>query len=141
MNWEHDRKGVMNSPELVQSLEVATPPDFPGGMEGIWSPEHLYVASVNSCLMTTFLSVAENSKLRFSGFRSKAVGTLERKNDTFIISTIQICPEVTVARKRDLKKAYRILEKAESACLISNSIKSEIVMQPEVKVQEMAYES
>jgi len=41
LNWESDRKGLMSSPVLNSNIEVATPPEFPKGMEGIWSPEHL----------------------------------------------------------------------------------------------------
>ena len=66
VNWQADRKGVMSSPVLNTAIEVATPPQFPKGMEGIWSPEHLFVAAINSCLMTTFLSIAENSNLEFT---------------------------------------------------------------------------
>jgi len=54
------------SSELDESLDVATPPQFPKGIERVWSPEHLFTAAVNSCLMTTFLSIAENSKLEFN---------------------------------------------------------------------------
>ncbi len=56
-------KDWFSSPVLNTKIEVATPPEFPKGIAGIWSPEHLLVAAVSSCLMTTFLAVAENSKL------------------------------------------------------------------------------
>ena len=68
LNWIADRRGIMSSPELNESFEVATPPQFPKGMEGIWSPEHLLTAAVSSCFMTTFLAIAENSKLAFDQF-------------------------------------------------------------------------
>lgn len=77
--WQEGRMGIMNlaeinnpTPTTQGSLQVATPPPFNGGVEGIWSPEHLYTAAVGSCLMTTFLAIAENSKLSFSGFACKA---------------------------------------------------------------------
>lgn len=57
---------------------MTTPPQFPEGMEGYWSPEHLLVATVNSCLMTTFLSIAEFSKINFSGFHSRRTGKLDK---------------------------------------------------------------
>jgi organic hydroperoxide reductase OsmC/OhrA len=66
LSWTENRKGIVSSPVLEKTTEVATPPEFPKGMEGIWSPEHLFVAAIESCLMTTFLSVAENSKLEFT---------------------------------------------------------------------------
>lgn len=70
ISWTQDRMGLLSSPELNNSekpnnnyIEVATPPQFPKGIPGIWSPEHLFTAAVSSCLMTTFLSIAENSNL------------------------------------------------------------------------------
>lgn len=54
INWEHSRKGLLCSPELNKEkgvcIEVATPPEFPRGMAGIWSPEHLFVAAVTGKL-------------------------------------------------------------------------------------------
>ena len=60
VEWNEARKGTMSSSVLTDKIEVATPPQFPNGMNNIWSPEHLLVAAVNSCLMTTFLAIAEN---------------------------------------------------------------------------------
>lgn len=65
LKWVADRKGIISSPELQLAFDVATPPQFPKGMENIWSPEHLLTAAVVSCFMTTFLAIAENSKLEF----------------------------------------------------------------------------
>ena len=68
LSWSTDRKGILTSSELDQEIAVATPPQFPKGMPNIWSPEHLFTASVSSCFMTTFLSIAENSRLEFEAF-------------------------------------------------------------------------
>ena len=38
----------------------------------------LFVASVNSRFMTTFLAIAENSKLDFVSFKADAKGKLEK---------------------------------------------------------------
>lgn len=138
VNWSKDRKGVMCSPELNREanicLEVATPPEFPKGMPGIWSPEHLFTASVSSCLMTTFLAIAENSKLEFSTFSCKSKGTLERVEGKFVMSEILLEPLVTISDEKDREKTERILQKSEAACLISNSIKSKITMVPTILV-------
>ena len=90
VNWQADRKGVMSSPVLNTKIEVVTPPQFPKGIEGIWSPEHLFVAAINSCLMTTFLSIAENSKLEFVSFDSKALGKLEMVDGKYIMSEVTL---------------------------------------------------
>lgn len=133
LNWESERKGLMSSPALHDSIEVATPPEFPKGMPGIWSPEHLLVAAVNSCLMTTFLAIAENSNFEFINFESVANGKLEKVDGMFMISEIVLSPVLTISRDKDQEKAIRILQKSEAACLISHSIKSAILFQPEIR--------
>jgi peroxiredoxin-like protein len=134
ITWDKDRIGTMKSSVLDTTWEVATPPEFPKGVPNIWSPEHLFVGAVNSCLMTTFLAIAENSKLDFVSFNSEANGKLDQVDGKFIISEITLIPLVIVKQELDIEKALRILEKAERACLISNSIKSTILFQPKVEV-------
>lgn len=138
INWNQERKGIMCSPELNGNanscIEVATPPQFPKGIPGIWSPEHLFTASISSCLMTTFLAIAENSKLEFSNFSCKSKGKLEQVEGKYFMTEIILEPTVTIASEKDREKALRVLQKSESACLISNSVKSKITMNPTIKL-------
>lgn len=138
LTWNEDRKGTMRSDVLNSSIEVATPPEFPKGMQGIWSPEHLFVAAINSCLMTTFLAIAENSRLVYSNFESKAIGKLELIDGKYIMSEVVLKPVVIISNEDDREKALRVLHKSEAACLISNSVKSKITLEPEVKVEVFA---
>ncbi len=133
VTWTEGRKGILSEPTL-HNIEVATPPEFPKGVPNIWSPEHLFVASVNICLMTTFLAIAENSKLEFSGFKCNAKGKLEKVENGFMITEIELYPEVNVNAEKDLERAERIVQKAEQHCLISNSIKSEIKLFPKINL-------
>lgn len=137
--WSKDRKGIMCSPELNPTpgggcLEVATPPEFPKGIPGIWSPEHLFTAAVSSCLMTTFLAIAENSKLEFTAFQCQSKGTLDQVDGKFQMTEVTLLPTVTVAHEKDRERAERVLTKAEAACLISNSIRSKVTMIPTIVV-------
>ena len=138
LTWNTDRKGTMRSDVLNSSIEVATPPEFPKGMQGIWSPEHLFVAAINSCLMTTFLAVAENSRLVYNNFESKAIGKLELVDGKYIMSEVVLKPVVILSNEDDREKALKVLHKSEAACLISNSVKSKIILEPEVKVEAFA---
>jgi organic hydroperoxide reductase OsmC/OhrA len=98
VDWVEDRAGMLNSPDLDDNLRVATPPEFPKGIDRIWSPEHLFTAAVNSCLMTTFLSIADNSKLEFKTFTSKVYGKLEMKEGSYVMSEITLVPVLTISR-------------------------------------------
>jgi len=137
LTWLADRKGVISSPELHDKLEVATPPEFPKGMEGIWSPEHLFTAAVSSCFMTTFLAIAENSDLDYKSLYCPAKGILSREEGKFVMSQIILEPVLTINNEDDREKALKVLIKAERACLISNSITSEVVLKPAVIVEEI----
>ncbi len=138
IEWNKDRKGMMCSPELNAPtqgggcIEVATPPEFPKGIPGIWSPEHLFTASVSSCLMTTFLAIAENSKLEFTHFHCDSKGKLDQVEGKFLMTEVILEPTVTIVNEKDRERAERVLAKAEAACLISNSIKSKITMIPRI---------
>lgn len=138
INWNTERKGVMCSPELNKDagncIEVATPPEFPKGIPGIWSPEHLFTAAVSSCLMTTFLSIAENSKLTYTSFACKSKGKLEQVDGKLMMTEITLEPLVTITDEKDREKAERVLQKSEAACLISNSVKSKVIMLPTITI-------
>ncbi|MBS1558868.1 MAG: OsmC family protein [Bacteroidetes bacterium] len=139
--WSQDRKGMMCSPELKGTLgdgngciEVATPPQFPKGIPGIWSPEHLFTAAVSSCLMTTFLAIAENSKLDFISFQCGSEGKLEQVEGKFLMTEVLLKPVVVVKEEKDQDRALRVLQKSEANCLISNSVKAKVSMEPQVLV-------
>ncbi len=139
--WSKDRKGVMCSPELNGvtnaggCIEVATPPEFPKGIPGIWSPEHLFTAAVSSCLMTTFLAIAENSKLDFVSFKCSSKGKLEQVEGKFMMTEVLLEPIVVIKNESDRERAIKVLQKSEVNCLISNSVKAKVVMKPIVQVE------
>lgn len=139
LRWKAGRTGELSSPVLTDRIEVATPPEFPKGVEGIWSPEHLLTASVNSCFMTTFLAIAENSNLAFTKFSCHAEGILDKSDGKYMITNIILKPELEIVNEADSEKAYRILEKSEKACLISNSIKSVVELVPVVFAGEASH--
>jgi peroxiredoxin-like protein len=134
ISWKSGRTGEMSSPELQQTVEIATPPQFPKGVEGLWSPEHLFTAAVSSCLMTTFLAIAENSKLEFTNFQCGSKGKLEQIEGKFLMTEVILEPTVVILNEEDREKAERVLQKSEANCLISNSVHSKITMIPNIVV-------
>lgn len=121
---------------ISEKIEVATPPQFPGGLEGVWSPEHLYTASVVSCFFTSFEAIAEYSKFDFVDLKADSSGILEKKDGKFVMSKVLLKPVLTVKNASDEKKGLRLLEKAEQICLITRSIKTEVHLEPKVVVEE-----
>lgn len=130
VEWTGERHGDLRAPVLPE-LRIDAPPEFKGH-DGVWTPEHLFVASVNSCFMTTFLAIAENSKLDFISFKAGATGRLEKLERGFAMTEITLHPKLVIKNAGDFERANRILEKAEKHCLISNSIKSETRVEAEI---------
>lgn len=131
VEWTGERHGDLRAP-VLPNMQVDAPPEFKGH-NGVWTPEHLFVAAVNSCFMTTFLAIAENSKLEFVSFSANAKGKLEKlEGQGFIMTEVVLRPKLVINHARDVERAGRILEKAEKNCLISNSIKTETKLEPEV---------
>src|SRR3989442_5284831 len=68
--------------------------------------------------MTTFLAIAQNSKLEIVSFSVAARGKLERiEGAGHQVTQIVLKPRLMIRNSRDLERASRILEKAERNCL------------------------
>lgn len=128
VRWTGEKKGALTVAGKPP-VEVATPPEFKGH-EGIWSPEDLFVAAVNSCIMTTFLAFAGRAGLAFEGYESEAEGALEFVDDRLVFTKIVVRPRVTLRPGADRKQAEEILHKAEKNCLVSNSLRTEVILEP-----------
>jgi organic hydroperoxide reductase OsmC/OhrA len=122
----------MSSDTLPLKIEVATPPEFDKGVPGIWSPEHLFTASVLSCFMTTFLAISEFSKLEFETFDCDAEGILDKVDGKFMMTEINLTAKLKIDDLSKASKAERVLQKSEAACLISNSIKTQVNLTCEI---------
>jgi peroxiredoxin-like protein len=131
IRWSDQKRGQVSSigkPDLA----VATPPEFKGH-EGVWSPEDLFVASVNACIMSTFLAFAERAGLAFASYESEAEGVLELVDGKFQFTTIAVKPRLGLKPGEDPVKARDLLAKAEANCLVSNSIKAGVTLEPVIE--------
>jgi len=135
LKWDEITRGTLSSPVIPETIEVVTPPEFPNGIKEKWTPEHLFVAAVNSCLMSTFLLVADNSKFKFISFDCNATGKIEKINGKFAVTEIVIKPKLLIAATQNEAKAKRLLEMSEKACAISNSINTKINLESFITIQ------
>jgi organic hydroperoxide reductase OsmC/OhrA len=59
----------------------------------------------------------------------------------YLMTEILVEPVLTLFREEDVVKAERVLQKSEAACLISNSIKSKVIMKPHICVLKEAIQN
>jgi peroxiredoxin-like protein len=122
--WTSERRGLLSAVEKL-SIAVGSPPEFKGQPD-VWAPEELFVGSLNTCIMLTFLSLAQARGLTPAAYESEAEGLLENVEGKFRITEVTVRPRVTVKEKAELERAHEIMERAEAECFISNSVKSKV---------------
>lgn len=130
VSWVREKRGILSSAGKPD-IEIAVPPEF-RGHENIWTPEDLFVASVNACIKTTFLYYAQKNNLEFLSYESEAEGILERVENRFMFTEIKIMPKIKIATDSQAEKAKKIITLSEKSCLISNSVKSNVELLPEI---------
>jgi len=130
--WSSARRGTLlalGKPNIV----VGSPPEFKGEPD-IWAPEELLVGSVNTCMMLTFLTLAQAKDLIPVSYESEAEGLLENIDGKYRITEVAVRPRVSLKGKAELERAREIMEKVEAQCFISNSIKSKVTLTAEFVV-------
>lgn len=108
----------------VATITSAPPAEF-GGPGDQWSPESLLVAAVADCFVLSFRAIARASKLEWTSLNCDVVGTLDRVERKPQFTAFEVTAELVVPAGTDEAKAQRLLQKAEDACLITNSLIAE----------------
>jgi len=137
VDYEEDRRGVAFSPGLPD-LAFSAPPEF-NGEPGYWTPEHFYVLAAETCLMATFVAIAEHSDLPVLAYSSTAKGKLEWiDGQGYRFTGIEIRAKIHIEKEADREKALRVLEKAEKGCLVARSMAAPVTVVPDIIVSASA---
>jgi len=121
----------------LSPLISAPPPEF-DGPGNLWSPETLTVAAVADCLVLTFRAIANASKQTWTSLVCDAKGTVERSDGVIRFTAVQLHVRLVLPAGADAEKASRLLEKAEKACLVSNSLKCATTLKTDISYEESA---
>jgi peroxiredoxin-like protein len=115
----------------IGELRAAPPAEYDGPGDE-WSPEHLLLASVETCFLFTLRAIARVSKVEFTSIELDAIGTVDRREGVTRFSEIVLRPTVVVAPGTDHERVTRVLEKSEKACLVSASLSTPIRLEPTI---------
>ena len=124
-------------------MKFSAPPDA-HGHAGVLTPEDAFVAAANTCVMMMFIWAAERFKLELVSYQCRAEGTkLIELDRTEIFTRLHFRPVIHVAagtEPTDVVEARvrRALASAQKYSLVANSVKSEIVVEPEIVVEGRA---
>ena len=120
-------------------MDFSAPPDAQGH-PGVLTPEDAFVAAANTCVMMMFIWAAERFKLNLVSYDCYAEGTkLIELDRTEIFTKLVLHPKIVVrADGQDIatveKRVRRALESAQKYSLVANSVKSQVMIEPEVSI-------
>jgi peroxiredoxin-like protein len=131
--------GVATAEEIQPSIAFSAPPVFQGEARR-WTPEHLFLASVAGCFVSTFSGMAQFSKFEFLSLNLEVEGVLRKEEGGWRFEQINLHPRLKIVQEKDRERASRLLEKAETTCLIVRSVNSKVILEPELVVEEEVLE-
>jgi organic hydroperoxide reductase OsmC/OhrA len=124
----------INAVDVETPIECVTPPDFPNGIPGMWSPETYFLASIAGCYINTYQSLCDKFKMQPVSLECEASGTVSLVDGKLAFTAVMLNPIVTVANYEDEAIALKIIEKAHKYCLISNSVKCPVSVSENILV-------
>lgn len=129
--WTGGQHGVVAGHEVKPLINFSAPPEF-HGEAGVWTPEHFFTAAVATCFITTFQAMAAFSKFEAHALEVSVEGQVEKTEGGFQFTSVTIRPLLTINSESDRERGLRLLGKAEKARLVSRSLQSQIVLEPQV---------
>jgi len=96
-------------------------------------PEEAFVASLSSCHMLWFLSIAAKRKFRVDRYTDNAQGIMERNADGKLAMTrVTLRPDVSFSGEKIPSRAEldQMHHEAHDECFIANSVRSEVRCEP-----------
>ncbi len=116
-------------------MDFSAPPDAHGHL-GVMTPEDAFVAAVNTCIMMMFLWACERLKIPLVSYECAAEGTKIIELDrTELFTEIVLRPKIRV-QPFDESRIQRALQSAQKYSLVANSVKSKVIIEPEIIIQE-----
>lgn len=103
---------------------------LPYSVEANVDPEEAFVASLSSCHMLFFLSIAAKRKFTVDEYVDNAVGVMEKDADKKISMTkVILRPKVTFSggKQPTMEQIEKMHHQSHEQCFIANSVKTEVV--------------
>jgi organic hydroperoxide reductase OsmC/OhrA len=139
VRWEGEHWGHLtmgNGPEM----KFSAPPEA-HGHAGVLTPEDAFVAAANTCIMMMFIWATERFKLKLLSYECRTEGTkLIELDRTEIFTRLRFQPRIRISAAGEPRATIearfkRALQAAQKYSLVANSVKSEIVMEEELVIE------
>ena len=131
VKWKTERKMELKTNNGIE-LTAGPPPEF-NGYKNVLTAEESFVGSINLCWVSTLLAMKDKIGVEVRSVECKTIGTVERPEKAYKFTKIDLYPKIEVAKNVTEEKLDRLLELSHRYCLVTQSVKSEIIIHPEIK--------
>jgi organic hydroperoxide reductase OsmC/OhrA len=136
MGYEsYDRAHTCSAPPVSTELMLSADPAFLGH-PGKLNPEQLVVVAVSSCQLLSFLAIAARARVQVVEYDDHAEAEMPEDNKPMRLTKLTLRPRIVVGPGVKEERILKLTEMAHTQCYISNSLSTEIVVEPTVEIRD-----
>ncbi|MCJ8351314.1 OsmC family protein [Moritella sp.] len=128
--YSRGHEWIFDGGVIVQASSSPHVVPLPYSVEANVDPEEAFVASLSSCHMLFFLSIAAKRKYVVDSYIDDAVGIMEKDGDgNMSMTKVTLRPyvEFSGTKRPTIAQLEKMHHQSHQQCFIANSVKTEIV--------------
>lgn len=136
-NWP----GLRNDVGEIKAGNLRTKVSIPAEMDGPGvgtNPDEMLLGAAATCYIITLAAMLERSRLEKKQLTLESEGIVEVTNGVLTYKKIIHRPKIVLHRDataKEISRAQRLAERAESSCMISRAVKGNVVIELEIDIQ------
>jgi organic hydroperoxide reductase OsmC/OhrA len=136
MGYEsYERAHTSSAPPASTELMLSADPAFLGHPQKL-NPEQLVVVAVSSCQLLSFLAIAARARVQVVEYDDHAEAEMPEDNKPMRLTKLTLRPRIVVGPGVKEERILKLTEMAHTQCYISNSLSTEIVVEPTVEIRD-----
>jgi organic hydroperoxide reductase OsmC/OhrA len=130
-----DRAHTSSAPPASTELMLSADPAFLGHPQKL-NPEQLLLMSASSCQLLSFLAIAARARVQVLEYDDHAEAEMPEDAKPMRLTKLTLTPRIVVGPGVKEERILKLTEMAHKQCYISNSLSTEITVEPAVEIRE-----
>ena len=130
-----DRVHTSSAPPASTELMLSADPTFLGHPQKL-NPEQLVVVAVSSCQLLSFLAIAARARVQVLEYDDHAEAEMPEDDKPTRLTKLTLRPRIVVGPGVKEERILKFTEMAHKQCYISNSLSTEIAVEPTIEIRE-----
>jgi organic hydroperoxide reductase OsmC/OhrA len=130
-----DRAHTSSAPPASTELMLSADPAFLGHPQKL-NPEQLLLMSASSCQLLSFLAIAARARVQVLEYDDHAEAEMPEDDKPMRLTKLTLRPRIVVGPGVKEERILKLTEMAHKQCYISNSLSTEITVEPAVEIRE-----